>query len=100
MLIQKLINKIYDDEVNPKTNSKSKHPLERYYQPREFDELKSIAESKGFLLVSSSPLTRSSYHADEDFAVIIVEWLEYFLFSQQPNLINKKKRVESETQWQ
>jgi len=31
-------------------------------------ELKNIAKSKGFLLVSSSPLTRSSYHADEDFA--------------------------------
>ena len=44
------------------------HPLYRYYNPEEFDELKSIAESKGFLLVSSSPLTRSSYHADEDFA--------------------------------
>ena len=38
------------------------HPLDRYYNPEEFDELKSIAESKGFLLVSSSPLTRSSYH--------------------------------------
>jgi len=46
------------------------HPLYRYYKPEEFDELKSIAESKGFLLVSSSPLTRSSYHADEDFAVL------------------------------
>ena len=46
------------------------HPLDRYYNPEEFDELKSIAESKGFLLVSSSPLTRSSYHADEDFAVL------------------------------
>ena len=44
------------------------HPLERYYKPEEFEELKHIAESKGFLLVSSSPLTRSSYHADEDFA--------------------------------
>ena len=44
------------------------HPLDRYYKPEEFDELKSIAKSKGFLLVSSSPLTRSSYHADEDFA--------------------------------
>ena len=43
------------------------HPLDRYYEPEEFDELKTIAESKGFLLVSSSPLTRSSYHADEDF---------------------------------
>ncbi len=46
------------------------HPLERYYKPEEFDELKTIAMSKGFLLVSSSPLTRSSYHADEDFAAL------------------------------
>ena len=46
------------------------HPLNRYYKPDEFSELKSIAESKGFLLVSSSPLTRSSYHADEDFAIL------------------------------
>ena len=46
------------------------HPLERYYTPDEFEELKTIAQSKGFLLVSSSPLTRSSYHADEDFAVL------------------------------
>ena len=43
------------------------HPLERYYHPDEFKELELIAKSKGFLLVSSSPLTRSSYHADEDF---------------------------------
>ena len=43
------------------------HPLDRYYGPDEFRELKDIAKSKGFLLVSSSPLTRSSYHADEDF---------------------------------
>jgi lipoic acid synthetase len=43
------------------------HPLVRYYHPDEFKELYNIAKSKGFLLVSSSPLTRSSYHADEDF---------------------------------
>ena len=43
------------------------HPLSRYYNPDEFKELDSIARTKGFLLVSSSPLTRSSYHADEDF---------------------------------
>jgi lipoic acid synthetase len=42
-------------------------PLDRYYKPEEFEELKTLAKSKGFLLVSSSPLTRSSYHADEDF---------------------------------
>ena len=35
---------------------------------KEFKELGNIAKAKGFLLVSSSPLTRSSYHADEDFA--------------------------------
>ena len=43
------------------------HPLNRYYDPAEFKELENIAKTKGFLLVSSSPLTRSSYHADEDF---------------------------------
>jgi len=43
------------------------YPLDRYYRPEEFEELKALAKSKGFLLVSSSPLTRSSYHADEDF---------------------------------
>jgi len=43
-------------------------PLDRYVHPDEFAELKSIALSKGFLIVASSPLTRSSYHADEDFS--------------------------------
>ena len=43
-------------------------PLDRYYTPKEFEELGAVAKAKGFLLVSSSPLTRSSYHADEDFA--------------------------------
>ena len=44
------------------------YPLARYVHPDEFTELKSIALSKGFLIVASSPLTRSSYHADEDFS--------------------------------
>tara|TARA_A100001011_G_C14240861_1_gene813194 strand:- start:370 stop:1308 length:939 start_codon:yes stop_codon:yes gene_type:complete len=43
------------------------YPLKRYLHPNEFKEFKDIAIAKGFLLVSSSPLTRSSYHADEDF---------------------------------
>ena len=46
------------------------HPLDRYYHPDEFKDLEIIAKSKGFLLVSSSPLTRSSYHADEDFELL------------------------------
>ena len=45
-------------------------PLQRYYDPIEFKDLETIAKAKGFLLVSSSPLTRSSYHADEDFALL------------------------------
>ena len=43
-------------------------PLKRYVHPDEFQEFKKIALSKGFLIVASSPLTRSSYHADDDFA--------------------------------
>lgn len=41
--------------------------LERYATPAEFEYLGRVAKSKGFLMVSSSPLTRSSYHAGEDF---------------------------------
>ena len=44
------------------------YPLKRYVHPDEFQELKELALSKGFLIVASSPLTRSSYHADEDFS--------------------------------
>ena len=49
----------------------TKHfPLDRYVHPDEFLELKNIAIAKGFLLVSSTPLTRSSYHADSDFKIL------------------------------
>lgn len=41
--------------------------LDRYVTPDEFAEYAQMAKAKGFLMVSSSPLTRSSYHADEDF---------------------------------
>src|SRR5271163_4507384 len=44
------------------------HPVLRYLPPDEFEALKAIAAAKGFLLVSASPLTRSSHHAGEDFA--------------------------------
>ena len=43
------------------------HKVERFVHPDEFDKYKKIALSKGFLLVSSSPFTRSSFHASEDF---------------------------------
>ncbi len=42
--------------------------VDRYVEPAEFQSYERIALAKGFLLVSSSPLTRSSYHAGEDFA--------------------------------
>lgn len=43
-------------------------PVERFLTPEEFAEYERIARAKGFLMVSASPLTRSSYHADADFA--------------------------------
>ena len=46
----------------------SKHAkLEKFISPLEFKTYGEIANAKGFLMVSSSPLTRSSYHASEDF---------------------------------
>jgi len=44
--------------------------VDRFVTPEEFSEYASIARSKGFLLVSATPLTRSSYHADADFAAL------------------------------
>ena len=46
------------------------HPVDRFVTPDEFADYAKAAQSKGFLLVSSSPLTRSSYHAAEDFAAL------------------------------
>jgi lipoyl synthase len=48
--------------------SRKHHPVERFVPPAEFASYAVIARAKGFLLVSSSPLTRSSHHAGEDFA--------------------------------
>jgi lipoyl synthase len=44
------------------------HPVVRFVTPDEFRAYETIAYAKGFLMVSSSPLTRSSHHAGEDFA--------------------------------
>ncbi len=44
------------------------HPVKAFITPDEFKSYETIAYAKGFLLVSSSPLTRSSHHAGEDFA--------------------------------
>ncbi|MFN7609612.1 MAG: lipoyl synthase, partial [bacterium] len=42
-------------------------PVERFWTPEEFEGLERMARAKGFLMVSASPLTRSSHHAGEDF---------------------------------
>jgi lipoyl synthase len=44
------------------------HEVKRFVPPDEFEALKAIAYSKGFLMVAASPLTRSSHHAGDDFA--------------------------------
>ncbi len=48
--------------------SKKHHPVMDFITPDEFKAYEKIAYAKGFLLVSASPLTRSSHHAGEDFA--------------------------------
>lgn len=48
--------------------TKKHHPVVRFVTPDEFKAYAGVAAAKGFLLVSASPLTRSSHHAGEDFA--------------------------------
>ena len=47
--------------------SEKHHPVMKYWSPEEFDDFKYIAEKKGFGMVASGPLVRSSFHADEVF---------------------------------
>jgi lipoic acid synthetase len=44
------------------------HPIARFVTPEEFESYRRMALGKGFLMVAATPLTRSSYHADADFA--------------------------------
>ena len=44
--------------------------IDRFVTPEEFGDYATLARAKGFLLVSATPLTRSSYHADADFAAL------------------------------
>lgn len=46
------------------------HSIDRFWTPEEFAALERTARAKGFLGVSATPLTRSSFHADEDFAAL------------------------------
>ena len=48
------------------------HAVKRYVTPDEFKGYEKVAYTKGFLMVSASPLTRSSHHAGDDFAKLRV----------------------------
>lgn len=48
--------------------TKKHHPVIRFVPPEEFKSFETVAYAKGFLMVSASPLTRSSHHAGDDFA--------------------------------
>ena len=45
-------------------------PVDRFVEPASFRAFAKLGDAKGFLLMSSTPLTRSSYHADADFAAL------------------------------
>ncbi|MDO8606431.1 MAG: lipoyl synthase [Phaeospirillum sp.] len=49
--------------------------IDRFVTPDEFDDLRAMAMSKGFLMVAATPLTRSSHHADRDFEALRAERL-------------------------
>lgn len=57
--------------------------VERYVEPEEFDYYARMARSKGFLMVSASPLTRSSYHAGDDFIKLREERLKSYKKNNQ-----------------
>lgn len=46
------------------------HPIDRFLTPEEFTRIETMARAKGFLAVSATPMTRSSFHADDGFAAL------------------------------
>ena len=60
--------------------------VDRFVTPDEFAEYASIARAKGFLLVSATPLTRSSYHADADFASLRIAREERLRIAREEKL--------------
>ncbi len=53
--------------------SERHHPVMKYWTPEEFDDFKYLAEKKGFGMVASGPLVRSSFHADEVFQALKIK---------------------------
>ena len=73
------------------------HPVERFVSPDEFAELEAAARKRGFLLVSASPLTRSSYHADQDFRRLQAAGRARTRSTAQRGVVNGSGRPSSRT---
>jgi lipoyl synthase len=58
---------VFSDHRTIPQPTRKHHPVARFVTPDEFKAYETVAYAKGFLMVSASPLTRSSYHASEDF---------------------------------
>ena len=56
--------------LKPKSNNQRYIDIDRFVKPKQFEIFEKIGLEKGFLLVKASPLTRSSYHADNDFKIL------------------------------
>ena len=56
--------------LKPKSNNQRYMDIDRFVKPKQFEIFEKIGLEKGFLLVKASPLTRSSYHADNDFKIL------------------------------
>ena len=65
-------------------------PVKEFVLPETFEHYKKLALGKGFLLVSSTPLTRSSFHADDDFEL---------LKDARGKSLNAQKKVNKKSLW-
>ena len=63
--------------------------VDRYVTPEEFEEYAAMARAKGFTMVSASPLTRSSYHAGDDFAQLRANRLAELAQNTQSGVLAK-----------
>ena len=65
-------------------------PVKEFVLPETFEHYKKLALGKGFFLVSSTPLTRSSFHADDDFEL---------LKDARRKALNAQKKVNKKSLW-
>ena len=69
--LKQALHSVWDDpdiEQITAEDLAGEYPTVRYVPPDEFSSYEKVAYTKGFLMVSASPLTRSSHHAGDDFA--------------------------------